>query len=183
MPRSFLFALVLLSLSLGLNVTLAWRVKELTPRVTMSAPTKVGVQVGAFEASDLEGHIKTFSFNTGKPTLIYYIDPECHWCKANSLSFRTLANAIRNKVRVVMLSQRTQNMQQFMADTHPADSVFIIKSSKLIHDLGLTATPQTFLIDTAGRVQNHWYGAYTGHSRTELEKTFDLHLPDVKPRA
>ena len=179
MPRSFLFVLVLLSLSLGLNVKLAWQVKA-----TTSPPqhTKVGVQVPSFSATDLEGHTADLSFNTGKPTLIYYIDPECRWCKANAASFSTLAHLIGNKVQVMVLSKRAEKMGQFLAESHsPEARVLIINSQRLIHDLSLTGTPQTFFVGATGRVEHHWLGAYSGHNRTDIEKTFDVHLPDVSP--
>lgn len=159
MPRSFVFVLALLALSLGLNVELAWKMRRLqTPE---SPPTKVGAQVGPFTATDMEGHARDISFNTVKPTLIYYIDPQCRWCKANSASFDALARAIDNKVRVVILSRRADRMEEFLASNHPPVPILILNSAALIHDLDLTATPQTFVVNPKGRVEHHWYGAYT----------------------
>ena len=74
-------------------------------------------------------------------------------------------------------------MEQFLAYAHLQDPVLIVKSQKVIHDLGLTATPQTFVINTAGRVEHHWAGAYAGQNSLEIEKAFGLHLPEVKPPA
>ena len=180
MPRSFLFVLALLTVSLGLNVNLSWKVKELGSLVPKLPPNKVGVQLNSFSASDLEGHVANVSFNTGKSTLIYYVDPECHWCKANANSFRTLTKALAGKSRVIILSQRAATMDQFLAETHSPDPVLIIKSQKVIRDLGLSATPQTFFVNAAGRVEHHWLGAYIGNNSAEIQKTFGLHLPNVK---
>ncbi len=179
MPRSFVFVLVLLMVSLGLNVTLALKVKGMAPH---PAPdNKIGIQAAPFTATDLQGHTTDVSFNIGKPTLIYYIDPQCRWCRANATNFDILANALAQRVRVVILSTSTEKMDQFLADTHPPDnSVLIVKSPEIIRVLGLTATPQTFLVNSAGRVEHHWVGAYDHQNRTEIEKLFNVHLLDTK---
>jgi peroxiredoxin len=177
MPRSFLFVLALLALSLGLNIELAWKIKRI--QAPAPPPNKVGVQVRAFSATDLDGHARDISFNTVRPTLIYYIDPECHWCKENSTSFATLAQAIENRARVLILSRRTNRMKEFLAGNHLPVPVLIVNSQMVIADLGLTATPQTFVINANGRVEHHWYGAYIGETRAEIEKAFAVHLPDA----
>ena len=178
MPRSFLFVLTLLTFSLGLNIDLAWKIK--TMRSPGPPPSKVGMQVGHFTATDQEGHLTDVSFNAGKPTLIYFIDPECHWCKANSASFATLARAIDGRVRVLILSRRAEKLEQFLNVSRPPATVLILNSGQLIRDLGLTGTPQTFVVNASGRVEQHWLGAYTGHTRAEIEKTFGLNLPELK---
>jgi peroxiredoxin len=182
MPRSFVFVLVLLVLSLGLNVRLGWKVKELTP---VPQPDKaIGVQVAGFTASDLEGKTTDISFNTGKPTVIYYMNPMCMWCKANAASFNTLAHALSERARILVLSRSADNIDRFLADTpQSGNKVLIVNSQKLIDDLGLTATPQTFVINSAGRVEHHWVGAYDRQNRTEIEKFFSVRLPDIKPPA
>lgn len=177
MPRSFVFVLSLLTVSLGFNVSLAWKMKQMqTPG---SPPNKVGVQMSSFTAADLEGHAKDISFDTGKPTLIYYIDPECRWCKSNTASFDALARAIDNKVTVVVLSRRAEKVKEFLGANRLNVPVLILNSPKVIKNLDLTATPQTFAIDAKGRVENHWYGAYIGETRADIERTFRVRLPET----
>jgi len=182
MPRSFVFVLVLLLLSLGLNVKLGWKVKELTP---VPQPDKtLGVQVAGFTASGLDGKTTEISFKSDKPTIIYFINPMCMWCKANAASFNTLANALADRARILVLSRSADKMDRFLADApQSGKEVLIVNSQKLIDDLGLTATPQTFVINTAGRVEHHWVGAYDHQNRTEIEKLFKVHLPEIKPPA
>jgi peroxiredoxin len=138
------------------------------------------MQVESFSATDLAGQTTDLLFNTGKPTLIYYIDPECRWCKANAASFNTLARKLASNSRVLVLSSRGDKMENFLAETHPPDNrVLIVKSEKAIHDLGLTGTPQTFFINAAGRLEHHWTGAYDLQNRTDIERTFKLRLPEI----
>ena len=177
MPRSFLFVLTLLTISLGVNVDLAWKIKKITSPIT---PNKVGVKVSRFAATDIDGHPTEVSFDTGKPTLIYFIDPECKWCKANSPSFATLAQALDGKMRVMILSSRREKLGEFLGSNRPAGDVLVVNSSRLKDDLGLIATPQTFIVDTNGRVEHHWPGAYAGETRTQIEKALNLQLPETK---
>jgi peroxiredoxin len=177
MPRSFLFVLTLLTISLGLNVDLAWKIKKITSPLP---PNKVGVKVSHFAATDINGHPTDVSFNMGKPTLIYFIDPECKWCKANTSSFSTLAQALDGKMRVIILSSRREKLNEFLNNNRPAADVLVVNSSRLKDDLGLIATPQTFVVDTNGRVEHHWAGAYSGETRTQIEKALNLQLPETK---
>ena len=177
MPRSFVFALCLLTLSLGLNVTLAWKVRQV--QVPKPPPTKVGVRVSSFAATDLVGHARNVSFENGKPTVIYYIDPECHWCKANAASFEALARAISGRMSVVVLSRRSEKIDLLFSGSHPDMSVLIVNSGSITRELDLGATPQTFVVSTTGRVEHHWYGAYGGETRRQIEEALEIDLPET----
>src|SRR5437016_2341591 len=179
MPRSFMFVLTLLTISLGLNVDLAWKIRKITSPAPM--PNKVGKQVSRFAATDIDGHPTEVSFDTGKPTLIYFIDPQCRWCKANSPSFDTLARAVDEKMRVMILSSRREKLREFLGANRPPGGVaLVVNSGPIMKDLGLVATPQTFVVDTKGRVVHHWVGAYSGQTRAQIEKEFGLRLPEPK---
>lgn len=179
MPRSFIFVLALLVGSLGLNLKLAWQLKALQPPIRLDKT--LGKHVGNFQAADLAGGVRNISFDVGKSTLVYYIDPECKWCKANAKSFNKLANkAELDDVRVIVLSPRAEKMEEFLSESHlPPDKVYVLRTDSLSRELGLTGTPQTFLVGANGKVERHWIGAYDGHNRNEIEKTFNLNLPDI----
>lgn len=174
MPRSFVFVLVLLSISLCGNVGLGWRVQQL--QTPAPPPVKVGTIVQPFTTTDLSGRSKSISFESGQ-TLIYYIGPECGWCKDNAASFDALLRLIGNKMRIIVLSQKAEKWTECSTITHLPTSILVVNSTKIIKNLDLTSTPQTFIINDQGRVEHHWYGVYIGDTRTQIEKTLNLQLP------
>ncbi len=102
-------------------------------------------------SQDLKNHV----------TLLHVINSHCHTCQsthgrwlsrqpASLQSWQLMALAFQDKPQAV--SKWLQRLG------NPYQQVIIDPEGQLAIDLGVTGTPELFLIDRQGRVQQHWIG-------------------------
>src|SRR5262245_54656828 len=79
---------LMLVCSVGLNVLLARKIKQVTGVQSASIverQLKVGTKVPGFQGVDLKGQPQKIAYDqgAGKATVLYVFTPPCHWCERN----------------------------------------------------------------------------------------------------
>ena len=140
----------------------------------------LGKHPAPIDAQDLTGQDVHITFDDGKTRLIYFVDPDCGWCRANASAFRTLSTVAQKSLSVIVMTKRTEHLDKFLEETRiPKNEILVIRATATMRDLDLIATPQTFLIAGNGEILSHWTGAYDHQNKKEIEKRFGVKLPDI----
>lgn len=170
--------IVVLALSLGFNVYLAGRVNFHAPEPTV--PIKAGAKLPSpLPLLGVNGKQALLAFHDARPTVIYVFSPLCPWCKRNEENIKTLVAKDGGGYRFVGLSTLDTNLKQYIAAGHAPFPVYLIKSQAQMRKLGLIGTPETIVVNSNGRVEKVWQGAYVGTSATDVEHFFGVKLPGL----
>jgi peroxiredoxin len=171
--------LCVLVLSLGLNVYL-WRATRGSPQSTGVGSVSLGGTVSGFSATDLLGRDVKVTWHGAPDTILYYFSPDCVWCKRNAQAIRSLHDKAQGKYRFIAVSPKQDGFETFAKATGiPSDMVLFNPAKELHRQLGLQATPDTFVIDGSGVLKAHWTGAYEGTTRDEILSYFNLSTADM----
>jgi len=174
----------LLLLSLGLNLILTHRLKNelsIAQGRSPSAALKVrlGAIVPALELKDERGAHQSILWNAGRPTLLYFFDPRCGWCKKNAESFNSLTESISKDVRVYSLTHSMSDIDNFKAASQHKATVLTNDKEDIWLAIGVAGTPTTLLVDQFGRLEKVWDGAYRGDTLKSIENHFKVSLPSA----
>lgn len=166
--------------SLGFNVYQALEIREAfvprAPEVHAGAKLPLSLSV-----VDTEGKPASLTFaDDSRPTVVYVLSPLCGWCKRNEANIKALVAASGAKFRFVGLSIAAQNLKEYVAEGHAPFPVYLVNSADEIKRLNLGSTPQTLIVNSSGRVEKAWAGAYIEKNRTEVEKFFGVNLPGLE---
>jgi len=172
----------LLAFSLGANLWLAHRLRLTEETVLRAGRLSPGEIVPAIGAKLDSGRPVRLDWAAQTATLIYYFDPGCGWCSRNEAAFGALVDQIGAGVKVYSYTSELRGLAEFRQQTHHVGLVITDDREDLRRILGLHGTPQTLVIDAAGRVLRNWAGAYTGPVRTEIQEYFHVHLPELPDR-
>lgn len=167
----------LLVCSLGGNLWLAQRLRSTEKSILKASRLTPGEFIPAIDARLDTGQPRRLDWSGSKITLIYYFDPGCGWCRRNGPAFRALVDQIGDGVIVYSYTPDLSGLEEFRHQTLHTPTVITDDREDLRRILRLRGTPQTLVIDTAGRVLKNWGGAYTGAIRTEIQEYFHVHLP------
>jgi len=175
------FLAVLLGLSLCLNVVLGWRIHAIrNAGPTSSAPT--GMLLSPFMAVDLGGAPHVISFaGESKPTVLYVLNPGCHWCARNLANIKTLATQRSSDFTFIGISLKDPDLKQYATAINLQFPIYFITDYNIIPALQLGGTPQTIVIGTDGRVWKNWIGAFGGETANEISAYFKIALPGLLP--
>jgi peroxiredoxin len=190
LTRHTLALATLLGLSLLSNLTMYGIARNARGRLDLVTSTPVDLRLVPGEmappltAKTLEGRDVTISVpNANRSTVLYVFSPDCKWCERNHNSLTKLISEASDRFKFVALSTQRQNLPTYLNE-HPTPAeleVFMEPSSAAVQSYGLGATPTTIIIDTKGRVQGVWKGAYTGTTRKEINRAFNVELPELSP--
>lgn len=178
MSKSDLFFFGVLILSLSLNVYLGVRAQSRESADPPSLP--LGSSVPPIEAIDAAGKREILTFSgVDRPTVLYIIKPSCEWCTRNMPSVKTLAATRSSNYRFVGLSLTAEGLREYVERQRFNFPVYAIADEALARSLKLGVTPQTLLIAQNAKVMGVWTGAYNGNLKREIERTFNVRLPEV----
>jgi hypothetical protein len=177
--QSFLF--FLLVGSMGLNLFLGWQVRSLRAHsLPPVKPSVVGASVLSLQVSDLEG--KPFSLNFSsqpKPTVLYVLNPKCHWCARNMDNIKALAHFSKDRYRFVGLSLGESALKEYAKSHDLGFSIYAISSYGIAPQLDLGGTPEIVVVSKDGKVVKAWLGALAGSDLSEVEAYFAVSLPGL----
>lgn len=175
-------SIVLLLLSVSLNVALAGKVKTLRGALAAlksEASLKVGESITDLNVTDRRGVAQLVRFaDVNVPTILYVFSPTCSWCARNKENVRVMAEATRGRFRVVGLSLTETKLTEYIAEQQIAFPVYLVPEALRVQ-LKLGGTPQTLVVDTDGRLQKNWRGAYMGALEADVESSLGLSLPGL----
>jgi hypothetical protein len=180
-------ATIALALSVALNVGLAWRLhrsrdelKQVRAAQTDRHTLKVGAHLTTLYAKGVDGRASAIRLdsNDSKGTILYLFSPDCHFCSKNLQKSHALYLAIHDKYRFVAISLKDQDVPKYVRDNHVKYDVTYGLSADSEKQLNIAATPTTVVVSPAGAVLAIWHGAYDGKTKDDVEKYFDLVLPE-----
>jgi hypothetical protein len=119
-----------------------------------------------------------------RPSVLYYFDPHCVWCKRNAAAFGSLVMRLGSRYQVYAYTASVDGLPEFVQSTHL--NVRVITDyplNKVREQLKLRGTPQTLWIGADGKLIKTWEGAYIGSVKDQIERAFSVRLPElITPR-
>jgi hypothetical protein len=172
------FLVIVLAGSLALNVTLGWRLSEVRTKPTLG-DASIGIDalpdISAISAS---GQRVTLPMSGGRPKVIFVLSPHCRWCVRNYANLLAIADARRDEYQLLAVLQDTDlnGLRTYLTAYPLPFEAFLLGPEPARH---LTrATPSTLVVDAAGRVEAGWEGAFIGARAKEVQRFFNVALPD-----
>jgi len=170
----------LLVCSLSANLLLTQRLRAV-PSIGFTGPNSlpIGTQLPPLEFKHEDGSPALVNWNTGQPTLIYFFDPYCVWCKRNADALASLVDQTTPRLRFYSYTARLKGLDEFRKATKHSMPVLTDGSEDIRKALHLSSTPTTVLVDTEGKVVQVWRGAYMGATGKAVSKYFQARLAAV----
>jgi len=182
-PMSRKLLIVLLVGSMFPNVLLARRMHLLKsgafPR-TPAGPSILGVSLPELPVLGLNGRSLSLRFSSqAMPTVLYVMNPRCHWCELNVDSIKSLGKSVGSRYRLIGLSIDDGSLRKY-AETHDLGfPIYALSSYSVAPQLYLGSTPETIVISEEGKVSKFWLGGYTGPNQSDVEEYFSTRLPTI----
>lgn len=182
---------VMLVVSLGINIALAWsvtardseivRLTETVLQLKDEARLARGTDLPPLEGEDAEGESWYLDWTDSRdPTLLYAYSSTCTWCAKNLENIRLLGDMIRSGYRVIGLSLSPTPVTERPREVELLGFPVLFELSEAsLQAYRLGGTPQTLLISTDGTLMKSWTGAYTGRLQAEIEEYFSVRLPGL----
>jgi peroxiredoxin len=178
--------IVLLIFSVGLNVLLARKVRDVTEvsrllRLKLNSPVLVpGAKAPEFSAFELDGHKTYLTYaDVNVPTVLYVFTPDCHWCARNLENIQSLVHAADGRFRFFGVSLTDKNLATYLTQNKLPFHVYQAPSDEVRIAYGFSSTPSTIVVSPSGSVLQYWKGAYSEDVATEVESYFKVKLPGL----
>jgi hypothetical protein len=172
--------------SMGLNLLLGYEVRDLRIHFLLPVRTDVATVVGAsvfsLQASDTGGRPIRIDFSSQpKPTVLYVLNPKCHWCARNVDNIKALAKLAGDRYRFLGLSLDEGTLKEYAKSQQLGFPIYSISSYGMLPQLELGGTPETIVVSENGKVLRAWLGGLTGDELKDVEKYFAVSLPGLTP--
>jgi thiol-disulfide isomerase/thioredoxin len=154
------------------------QVRELTARPSL----EVGTLLDDLALKDSAGKVTNVAFRgRDRPTLLYIQSSTCGWCTANRPAIQALATQLNGRARVVGIALELPGAPDPLVpeDQSLPFPVFVGLSSAAARALKIRSTPTTILVNSSGRVERLWEGAFAGSTKADLEALYGLTLPEL----
>lgn len=175
---------ICLLLSAGLNVTLAVRVSQQRTAIEQGAGEdllQIGRRVDPFDAKDTGGRAVRFDAqDEGRPTVLYSFQPGCGWCERNHEALLALHSQLSDRYRFIGISLSEDHLTETLEDYPLPFEVVSNVDKEFIEAYQLGGTPRTLVLDSQGKIEASYYGAYVGGTRRQVISRFDVDLPVVR---
>jgi|HubBroStandDraft_6_1064221.scaffolds.fasta_scaffold232965_2 hypothetical protein len=170
----FLILISVLVASLGFNVQ-AFR-RRLPPSQGMAIGTHLPV-ISTINAKGKTSEMPVIV--DGRPTVLYVMRPDCHWCAANLDNIRTLARSAGSRYRFVGLSMTTAGLDEYVAATPLPFPIFAIDMHHLNKGFSPKGTPTMLVVGQDAIVKKIWTGALAAQARSmaDVQSFFQVTLP------
>jgi len=172
--------LIVIAASITLNLLQSHRLKALSR--TPDAAPRAGTLVPGLDVTDADATPVRIEYGPGqRPTILYFFSPSCSWCERNWPAVHALERATRGRYRFVAVTTAGGDERQTRASGLPVPTYWGWSETGR-QSYQLRGTPHTVVIAPTGRVLRSWIGAYTGAARAELERYFQVDLPELSSR-
>jgi hypothetical protein len=165
----------------GVQALSIWHVSRQLNGATALRTLEIGETMPSLVAPSIDGELVTvIPLHPPRPLVLYWMSPDCQWCKRNEFSFRTLASALAPAFDVVAIASVSTGISEFIRETRPPYLLLGPPSPAIAEACQLTMTPMTIVLMSDRQVARVWRGAYKGRIRTEVEQYFGVALPDLQ---
>lgn len=176
-----------LVLSAALNLTLVVRAgqqRETIEQQRVANMRLVGTRIDTLLVNIPSGESTILDLSLpGKTTVLYVFEPGCGWCVRNHSAISMLAAKAGSEIRFVGLSLSETGLLEYLV-SHPMPfEIFSGVEPRAIESYNLAGTPRTLVIASDGTVVRNWEGAYAGDLRDEVERFFDVSIPEAAMEA
>ena len=174
--------LVLLLGSMFLNLILGWQLRILrlhgSAQISQAVAVAPGTSLTSLRVSDLNGEPSNIEFaSQPRPSVLYVLNPHCHWCASNANNIRTLGRRASVAYRFVGISLDDGGLTEYAKLQDLSFPVYSISSYGVAPQLGLGGTPEMIVLSGEGKVLRAWLGTLTGGQLKEVEAYFAVSLP------
>jgi peroxiredoxin len=172
------------ALSLCLHGLQAVKVRRLEQQIDANESVNrgiIGLNAAAIAAKDAEGRpVKVGLTDDGRPTILYFFRPSCHWCLENLEAFKLLTANVSQKYNIIGISLDANDLGNYVKQ-HGMSSIPIYVNPELpeIRKYQLGITPETIVVSTDGTIIQDWRGAYIGGVGQAVGHFFGVRLPPV----
>lgn len=148
-------------------------------------PLVAGMQFPDLVGWDERGEPITLRLmRTDRPTVLYVMTPGCDWCRRNRGNFLALATERGGDYKIVLLSLAQHGFREYVDGIRPGWGEIDVQPFTGLtleerRTLGLQGTPMTIVLDTQGRVEASWLGAYTQRIVPAVENFFLVRMPGL----
>jgi peroxiredoxin len=161
-----------------INIALAHRLNTARNDALNLMNLVAGDSVPDIRGRSAAGELIDIRFANGaRPTILYYFDPHCPWCKRNAANFNALVSAVQSRYNVLAYTAVLLNLNEYRTQTGLSVPVITDDATDIRRLLKLHGTPQTMVVGSDGKVVKNWEGAYSGATLTDIEKYFSVSLP------
>jgi thiol-disulfide isomerase/thioredoxin len=128
----------------------------------LAPPAAAVIGTGA----NLSSRVQGVNWAESRRTVVLVLSTQCHFCSDSAPFYRRLAQAARNKVKVVALLPQTaaQARQYLRGEGVAVDEVRQVS----LESLGVRGTPTLLLVDGAGVVQEQWVGRLQSNQEAQV---------------
>jgi len=175
-----MFVFMLLTISVGMNVILAWRVRQMAhvQEARFASGSIEGSTVPPLSVRDMDGNAVTIGYGIDIPTAVYAFSSSCEWCNRNIRSVQALATQGSKRFRFLGIALGPVDAEYLQRARFPFP-VYTAPSERSITALHLRGTPQTTVISNGGVVLRSWAGAFGGDTQRQIQAYFGVHLPGI----
>jgi peroxiredoxin len=163
-------------LLLSVNIALVHQNSQLKARLALPPPeleATVGAQVPNLRGMDLEGNPAEVLYGKdSRKVLVLVFSPTCPFCDQNWSRWQQVISSLdRSSVRPVAVDVTSTTTAGFVAQHQLASlPVFLKVDPRVTVDYHLQLTPQTILVDPAGRVEKVWTGVLNDSALADLQQ-------------
>lgn len=169
-------ALVLFGASLGLNVVLAWRLRQSSAAPVTTERLVPGTRILPLEARSLNGDPVRLTAGRSKPAVLYFFSTSCGWCARNWQNVLALEVSTRGRYEFIGISNSIDTAE-FVSERALPFTYLTGVPINTLRRLHIGGTPRTIVVSRDGAVVRDWVGAYTNATLQEVEKFFGVDLP------
>lgn len=139
-----------------------------------TTPAKIGGMAPDIQATTVNGQSFELKNLQGEPVFLNFFTPWCQPCIQETPDIRSLAKKYGNQIHVVMIDRGdgTGLVQDYIRQYQIPSSITVLLS---LNDhwsppYGVTGQPETFLIDSNGRIVQHLIGPLTEQQMVQYAK-------------
>lgn len=166
------------------NVLLIKQNRDLKALIARGQPEflKPGQQVATLAADTLSGQRRVVDYGSRPKTVLFVFSPQCSACERTAPYWRKVVEAsFRNQYQVfgVSLGDATRSNSFLDSNGLKLETLFDIDPETRAA-YKFTLTPLTIVVDSNGRVEKIWPGAFSQQTKPDVEEYFGISVNDGK---
>jgi len=161
---------------LAANIALIHQNSQLKAQLSLPPPAMeaaAGTQMPDLRGVDLAGKpVEVLYGKDSRKVLVLVFSPTCPFCDQNWPKWQQVISSLdRSAVRPVLVDVTSTTTAGFVSQHQLASLPVIVKADpKATVDYRMHLTPQTILVDSAGKVEKVWTGVLNDSSLAEIKQ-------------